>query len=411
MGHITVLATALGAGVAKGQGTKGARRPNQILLVWNKYFSQKDCAVFSDTSATLVQKCDVVASRLFKLNIHLPTEQTVKRALICAMNVGDFGKACSESYMAVQEIKRLLKQRVKNASKPSPFLVEYPPSPFDLPEGLRARAYADDPPCLIAVDEALNRVVPLRKTNKGMDVNSQQSQSQSQAEVMANTLMSVMAMMQQGVHGSTGQQLPGLTLFKPKAKATKALGDAASTTPATPAGDQTDSQETMEPANLPVQAASSKPVPLALPAPSNASALVEPKPLELPPEQQVATVLDSIKERTAGKKRAAEEDPQAPSKQAKGKAKCKAKAAPKPKPKAKASGKAKSKKPSVKVADANEQPAADHQQEPAIGLGRPPCPSAPGLGTTYFRGGKIQYPKNGKEMRVFRKVTDCNDLK
>jgi hypothetical protein len=28
------------------------------------------------------------------------------------------------------------------------------------------------------------------------------------------------------------------------------LGDAASTTPATPAGDQTDSQETMEPANL-----------------------------------------------------------------------------------------------------------------------------------------------------------------
>jgi len=304
---------------------------------------------------------------------------------------------------------------VKNASKPSPFLVEYPPSPFDLPEGLRARAYADDPPCLIAVDEALNRVVSLRKTNKGMDVNSQQSQSQSQAEVMANTLMSVMAMMQQGVHGSTGQhQLPGLTLFKPKAKATKALGDAASTTPttpATPAGDQTDSQETMEPANLPVQAAPSKPVPLALPAPSNASALVEPKPLELPPEQQVATVLDSIKERTAGKKRAAEEDPQAPSKQAKGKAKCKLKAAPKPKPKAKASGKAKSKKPSVKVADANEQPAADHQQEPAIGLGRPPCPSAPGLGTTYFRGGKIQYPKNGKEMRVFRKVTDRNDLK
>ena len=93
------------------------------------------------------------------------------------------------------------------------------------------------------------------------------------------------------------------------------------------------------------------------------------------------------------------------------KAKCKAKAAPKPKPKAKASGKAKSKKPSVKVADANEQPAADHQQEPAIGLGRPPCPSAPGLGTTHFRGGKIQYPKNGKELRVFRKVTDRNDRK
>jgi hypothetical protein len=223
--HITVLATALGAAVAKGQGTKGARRPNQSLLLWNKYFSQKDCAVFSDTSATLVQKCDVVASRLFKLNIHLPTEQTVKRALICAMNVGDFGKACSESYMAVQEIKRLLKQRVKNASKPSPFLVEYPPSPFDLPEGLRARAYADDPPCRVAVDEALNRVVPLRKTNKGMDVNSQQSRSQSQAEVMANTLMSVMAMMQQGVHGSTGQhQLPELTLFKPKAKGHQSFG-------------------------------------------------------------------------------------------------------------------------------------------------------------------------------------------
>jgi hypothetical protein len=44
-------------------------------------------------------------------------------------------------------------------------------------------------------------------------------------------------------------------------------------------------------------------------------------------------------------------------------------------------------------------------------LGRPPCPSAPGLGTTYFRGGKIQYPKNGKELRVFHKVTDRNDRK
>ena len=67
--------------------------------------------------------------------------------------------------------------------------------------------------------------------------------------------------------------------------------------------------------------------------------------------------------------------------------------------------------PSVKVADANEPPAADHQQEPAIGNEKPPCLSAPGLGTTYFRGGKIQYPKNGKELRVFRKVTDRNDLK
>jgi hypothetical protein len=149
----------------------------------------------------------------------------------------------------------------------------------------------------------------------------------------------------------------------------------------------------MEPANLPVQAASSKPVPLALPAPSNASALVEPKPLELPPEQQVATVLDSIKERTAGKKRAAEEDPQAPSKQAKGKAKCKAKAAPKPKPKAKASGKAKSKKPSVKVADANEQPAADHQQEPAIGFGETAMPKRTGPWNHILQGRQDPVPQ------------------
>ena len=67
--------------------------------------------------------------------------------------------------------------------------------------------------------------------------------------------------------------------------------------------------------------------------------------------------------------------------------------------------------PSVKVADANEPPAADHQQEPAIRNEKPPCLSAPGLGTTYFRGGKIQYPKNGKELRVFHKVTDRNDRK
>ena len=419
--HITALATALGSAVAKGQRTKGGRRPNQTLTVWNQYFSQKDCAVFSDTSATLVQKCDVVASRLFKLNIHLPTEQTVKRALLCAMNVGDFGKAGSESYMAVREIKRLLKQRVKTAVRPGNFLVEYPLTPLELPESLRAKAHPQgDPPCQIEVDESLSCVVPLRKTNKGMDGSSQHSQSHSQsssqAEVMAQTFMNVMAMMQQG----SGVQLPGLTLFKPKTKAAKALGDAAPATPATPtAGDQTDSQETLEHQNLPVAAASSKPAPLALPAPST---LVVPKPLELPPAHQVETVLDSIKERTAGKKRAAEDETSATeaSKQPKGNAKCKAKAAPKSTPKAKsigkakakASGKAKAKKPSEVKADANEQPAADHhQQETAIGGGKPPCPSAPGLGTTFFRGGKIQYPKNGKELRVFRKVTDRNDLK
>lgn len=361
--HITTLATALGSSVAKGQRTKGGR-----------------------------------------------------------MNVGDFGKAGSESYMAVREIKRLVKQGVKNAARPSNFLVEYPLTPCELPESLRAKAYPEgDPPCQIDVNEALSCVVPLRKTNKGMDASSQQSQSHSQssqAEVMANTFMNVMAMMQQGA----GAQLPGLTLFKPKTKAAKALGDTASATPASPAtaGDQTDSQETIKPQNLPVAAASSKPVPLALPAPST---LVAPKPLELPPEHQVATVLDSIKERTAGKKRAAEDETSATeaSKQAKGKAKCKAKAAPKSNPKAKAIGKGKAKaigkakanKPSdVKVADANEQPAADHHpQETAVGNGKPPCPSAPGLGTTFFKGGKIQYPKNGKELRVFRKANDRNDLK
>ena len=427
------LGKKLNDAVSRGLATNPPRRANQNIVSFEKYFSNQDLSILQDTSQSTTMKCDQIATRLFRLGIHLPSEKLLRAVIQTAIAAGAFELSGEEAYRVVNEVKRLLKQRVKNAPRPSQHIVEYPESPEGLPKSLYESAYdKGDSPVTVQVNMGSGSAVPLRKNAKAMKAYHEGPSSSNGQQDMAHASTLLMQMMHHALNSFSGGELPSLHVFKPRRGKRLSLGGS-------------DSQSSPEAgrANLPVTTGSN--AQLALPAPSapqekteappaaakpeevqaaaaaeapprqaegpQQPSLVVPSSLHFPPNKEVSAVLEAIAERTESRKREASHDhededekgskmkkPKAAPKAVKPKAKAKGKAAVKPK--AKAKGKAACKaKAHAKGADTKN-----------AHVGEPPCPE-PGSGTVHYRGGKIQFPASGKEFRVFKCKTDRNDRK
>ena len=431
------LAQKLNEGVSRGMSMAPSRRENQKVQSFEHYFSEKDLEVLKNASQSVAMKCDQIASRLFRLGLHLPSEQTLRCVLQTAVACGAFEVGPDEAYRVLNEIKKCLKQRVKRAPKMAQHIVEYPSSPDQLPEWLMKEAYPDgDAPCSVPLTlTTFDTAVPLRSNAKAMRMNStalvaSSPSSSSRGAPAMPAMQPFMQLMQctQAFCNMRGQEeVPSLQVLKPKPKRLSNSSQCDSqdspddpeqkqlALPAPPLAPAINAAlpaaKAAEP-TLQVENAAQLTVAAGMKASEHARGppLKSPSVLALPSAEQVDVVLEAVRKRTESRKRDAEthDEPEEtnPKPTPKGGAKSKAKAKAKSssaKAKAKASAKAKSK--------GKAKSASEAKAERKEGIDRPPCPSEPGSGTVHYMGGRIQYPKSGKEFRVFAKCSDRCDRK
>ncbi|CAK9000920.1 unnamed protein product [Durusdinium trenchii] len=151
---------AVGARVSHGGKATTAARPKQAMSNWSSYLSVKDVELLQSANLSNYAKLDVVANRMVRIGLDLPTESSAGVAL---------GNN-KQSLELLQTLKCLMRSKARKAGKKSMEHIEtYPYKPS---QALIAVAYdADDPPCEITSPVA-GRISCLRKTAKGVKEDS-----------------------------------------------------------------------------------------------------------------------------------------------------------------------------------------------------------------------------------------------
>lgn len=407
-GEKELLLGAVSTALLRGSAPKPSRRALQQIGDFSKFLSGADLRVLGDTGASMACKLDQVVTRLVRLGIETPSEPSLKTIMATCIQGGlvcGDGSAAS-LHSGLCELKRRLRSQVKSLSRDGRAgdpVVEYPSSPHDLPPKLLAVAYAaDDPPKTDAMDsfEVLNRAssISCRITNKllrnrPLVPSARQSVVPAQGSWQGNPMMQMMAAWSQFMMNTGDAE--DLVDFRPQLRG-KRKGQLALPAPGAVLPDG----EGEEGATLPVVDAAS--ASLAHRVRSGASAakgeLPKPRPADPPGapdppavtvpkitvEEQVATVAQSLQERSRKRK--------------------------------------KSKDVAVVPSEAEpKHPEAKVKAKPSKGAGRgdgaavffadnPPPVIVPGTGAVYYRQGKISCPAHGEVLRVFLNVGDRNDV-
>ena len=95
---------------------KRTRRENRAMETFAHYFSGKDHEILADKSKSVHEKVDIVAARLVKIHLWLPSEQAIRVAMQAAVAAG-FLHQEDERIGIVRSIKGARKQRAKTKSK------------------------------------------------------------------------------------------------------------------------------------------------------------------------------------------------------------------------------------------------------------------------------------------------------
>ena len=363
------LSSSINDALIECSGTKGQRRPSQQVTNFGAYLTQMDLDALK-SQASMIAKCEVLAARCCRLGLHLPSELTLRHIIAAATHNGLQAPSATDSFAALNELKKQLRLKRKTVPPPVPFLVSWP----DKPEGSILTLYDEaDPPVESHTDGTsvshLSNNIALRKNSKMLApcstamVLSGSSSSSALPTAIGNQGMAsnpllafaaAFAQLAQG-HGQAQSQasepIPGLQFFKPKEKRSGG---------GQPAADSQDSQGSQgSPGD--VAPASTLPLvapPALAPPPPASPALgpAQPKPSEsqssmnqailMKPEDQVAAYEAALKARETARQEwpVMKRPAAAPTKVQKSAPKVKAKQAPKAKASQTSKAKAKANK-------------------------------------------------------------------
>lgn len=443
------LIEAVNTSVLRSSIDRGApRRGMQTCGDITSYFSREDQRILRDPQISTYLKMEQVASRCYRIGLHLPSEQTSRHVLAVAHHIGLKRPAnADEAYECLQIFKRSLKNFVKAGARAPEHITHYPGDPGNLPQSILATAYdANDPPVGLTVALAelapAQAAIPCRKANRLLSRNQRQmvpvqthgassstggtggmgGPNNPMAQAAMNMMGMFMQMMQGGQDYNVDLQMLNPNLGNPRrTRQQRALtnGEPASSPPAgtgTPAPSEAES-------GTPARSPQSEPV-TGTPARSDQTAAETPSPraLTLPDvsaEEQVDAFAAALAARADAKQDAkqdeeAAEAPSSGSKDPAPKPSGKAKPASKPKAKAKAAAEDKGKSgENAKEADAlePEKKKQKKQLKPKERTIHPLGSSPPVMGpddpTVYYGEGKIN--RNSLKWRVFAKSTDKHD--
>ena len=129
--------------ISKGSIAKPTKRANQTVTDWMPYWSVKDLEVLGGTDVSLACKRDTIIVRMLRCGLHLPAEAAWREVIRSAQACGvDWPGDPTQHYQLLLDMKRSLKQRVRNTEKPEPFIEAFSGNVSKIP----ASAYTDSPP-------------------------------------------------------------------------------------------------------------------------------------------------------------------------------------------------------------------------------------------------------------------------
>ena len=202
----TQLADAVARRVASSSGAQQQqhRRSTQTLQNVSNYMTPSDWELLN-AGGPAVAKITVVVDRLGKLGMRNPSEVTIKHctALVVSTHCTT-EQSASELHDMMLQVKAAFATR-KGAPTTLPHITMYPSDPSNLPEEVRAAAYATEGPEPRLVEGYYSTVarVPMRASNKGLH----------SASAMPST--NPMMMMQQMLSQFQGQQHAVSTTSQP----------------------------------------------------------------------------------------------------------------------------------------------------------------------------------------------------
>ena len=200
-------------------------RPQHLKASMTNYFTEAEWTVLRDGAASIPTKLQTVLSRLQKVGLRYPSEQTTRFAVaivLLASGQGSQWPRASAVFGMVQDFKSLA-----NSTRPlwtGPHIVDYGSDPKDLPPKIYQQAYGDGSGLVRAELENLTytaeQCVPLRPTsillkrerdaNQGGNSGGSGS-SNDPAAMMMQCLQRMMTM--QALPGSQGPPGIGLTIY------------------------------------------------------------------------------------------------------------------------------------------------------------------------------------------------------
>ena len=209
--HKMRLASAIDDAVCGSVQPSSRRRESQTLNDFGPFLSVKDMACLRDRDMPSSVKIDQLVSRILVLDLHLPTEPTVKAVAVAGMAAGIVCPTPHDGLTLIREIKRRLKQHVKGRAKPANHLVEYPSDPSLLPESIRSVAYkTDDNPTQERLDvndvQAHSSTIALRSSSRLVRPQSQMALVSSSSSSSLNAANNPQAVMMQ-LLGNLGQMV------------------------------------------------------------------------------------------------------------------------------------------------------------------------------------------------------------
>ena len=443
------LTQSINEAILKCGSKKPACREKQTCFNFGAYLTKKDLEQLRGQSAAAM-KLDIVTSRMVRIGLHLPTEQTSGHILQTAAACGLQMQVGKQSVEMLDSMKKMLKSKVKKLKaqdgagqlKKIEHVVKYPSEPSaSMIESLYDQ---DDKPEKLDGQMCQSlEVLPLRKSSKLYDRGSGSGSHQNQGDMqlakvkpsapashpMGNMQPQMMEMFQMfqmfqqmqhmmnhgGGSGSSGNQqkppeegLAGLQIFGDG----KGKKREFATPPSTTKIEQESPPSAIEPKHSDSQEESKEKA-------AGAAVLSLPKlPPPLPVEDQAALVAAATRERQKAKAAAEAESPQGvkPKAKAKGKAGAKAKSKAKSKPKATSKKNTTHDDAEAQVAEAKDgekkqsaKKATKMEDRKIWGKGENPPVMEKGAQTTYYRGGKVH--RNSDAFRVFKQAQDRCDRK
>ena len=149
---------------------KQPSRAGQEIRHFQHYLSAPEALLVGDASKPIVAKIDTVIHRMAKLELTLPSEQSLKHILtVIIVTCGDVVMEPATIRSWYVQFKDGVHSRFKNVKEAGPIghIVKWPEHPSKLDEEVRNIAYADAPPVSLAVsDYAMTKVsnaVAMRK--------------------------------------------------------------------------------------------------------------------------------------------------------------------------------------------------------------------------------------------------------
>jgi hypothetical protein len=149
---------------------KQSSRRGQEIRHFQHYLSAPEALLVGDASKPIVAKIDTVIHRMSKLEITLPSEQSLKHIMtVILVTTGDVIMDAKTIRSWYVQFKSDVHSRFKNVKEAGPIghIVKWPEHPSQLDEKVRNIAYADAPPVSLDVsDSAMNKVsnaVAMRK--------------------------------------------------------------------------------------------------------------------------------------------------------------------------------------------------------------------------------------------------------